>query len=412
MSASVSFLGGYDMDRDAKTALLTSLICMALSSGTAYAANDAAITAGTTVPQGMVYELTGHKQNQTKAKQMPDDKQLQGEDPSPDLRARMHWEAVAKQEPAAAPKDTVVKPQPIIITAQDIRRQQKEARKALRNNKKAQQAGQQWQPQLPPTPGSLPAAGTTGAAADWTPLEKEHTGSTVPSIGREPGQSQPASAPGPALPPQPAALPRQPEPARVPEQSGTMPADRLPQEQLPPVARAAAPQPPEGKSGNRPPQPLQGQPGAQPPMPPQAGSLQPPVAGDGVQPPADKQDGRHHHHRRHVRPYQPGPQQPPRLRRDTPRTVDYGAREPEFAGISNEVYRHIKAGIFAMTMQLSQEPTEHGVYELARILCANDKLTRLQKIDYLIGFGWAINHSRLSDWQKGALIDAVLQAFD
>lgn len=148
-------------------------------------------------------------------------------------------------------------------------------------------------------------------------------------------------------------------------------------------------------------------------MPPQAGSLQPPVSGDGVQPPAAKQDGRHHHHhRRHVRPYPPEPQQPPRLCRDTPRTVNYGAREPEFAGISNEVYRHIKAGIFAMTMQLSQEPTEHGVYELARILCANDKLTRLQKIDYLIGFGWAINHSRLSDWQKGALIDAVLQAFD
>ena len=59
---------------------------------------------------------------------------------------------------------------------------------------------------------------------------------------------------------------------------------------------------------------------------------------------------------------------------------------------------------------LQQECTEHGMYLLARMLNQNTSLTHLQKINYLIGIGYAINHSSLlNDWQKQAFLDAFLQ---
>jgi hypothetical protein len=87
-------------------------------------------------------------------------------------------------------------------------------------------------------------------------------------------------------------------------------------------------------------------------------------------------------------------------------------RPPEYEGISDEVVRHIMAGEFAMRYQLSKDATEPGVYRLTQILVKNEGLSHLQKIEYLMGFGRAINNSNLSEYRKKALIDAVIQSFD
>ena len=70
------------------------------------------------------------------------------------------------------------------------------------------------------------------------------------------------------------------------------------------------------------------------------------------------------------------------------------------------------AGEFAMRYQLARDASEPGLYHITRLLVQNEGLTHLQKIEYLMGFGRAINRSNLSEYQKKALIDAVIQAFD
>lgn len=89
----------------------------------------------------------------------------------------------------------------------------------------------------------------------------------------------------------------------------------------------------------------------------------------------------------------------------------YDEERPEpFRNISEATWKHIKAGILATELMLQQECTEHGMYLLARMLNQNTLLTHLQKINYLIGIGYAINHSSLlNDWQKQAFLDAFLQ---
>ena len=113
---------------------------------------------------------------------------------------------------------------------------------------------------------------------------------------------------------------------------------------------------------------------------------------------------------RYGKPQQP--QQPERtVQQPLPKQIQV-ERPPEYEGISDEVVRHIMAGEYAMRYQLSQDATEPGVYRLTQILNQNTGLSHLQKIEYLMGFGRAINRSNLSEYQKKALIDAVLQAYD
>lgn len=119
-----------------------------------------------------------------------------------------------------------------------------------------------------------------------------------------------------------------------------------------------------------------------------------------VQPPA-------HQDERVARPLPPA--QP--VQQPLPKQVQV-ERPPEYEGISDEVVRHIMAGEYAMRYQLSQDASEPGVYRLTKILNQNTGLTHLQKIEYLMGFGRAINRSNLSEYRKKALIDAVLQAYD
>jgi len=90
--------------------------------------------------------------------------------------------------------------------------------------------------------------------------------------------------------------------------------------------------------------------------------------------------------------------------------VDAMERPEPFRNVSETTWRHIQAGILATQMMLSTECSEHGMYLLAQMLNHNTGLTHLAKIDYLIGIGYAINHSPLlNDWQKNAFLDAFMQ---
>ena len=93
----------------------------------------------------------------------------------------------------------------------------------------------------------------------------------------------------------------------------------------------------------------------------------------------------------------------------------YSAREvipaESLEGISEEVRRHILAGQLAMQVQLRRDPSVTGVQALTRVLRESTKLTRLQKIDFLIGFGRALHQSGLPRQQESLLIKTIAEAF-
>ena len=99
---------------------------------------------------------------------------------------------------------------------------------------------------------------------------------------------------------------------------------------------------------------------------------------------------------------------PPAMRADAQQAEE---RPFEFRNISERGYRHIQAGMFAMQHQLREAELEPATYKLVQLLQENDKLSRLDKIEYVIGICYAINHSSLSNWQKQSLIDLVATHF-
>ena len=80
-------------------------------------------------------------------------------------------------------------------------------------------------------------------------------------------------------------------------------------------------------------------------------------------------------------------------------------------GISDEVRRHILAGQLAMEVQLQRDPSVAGMRAITKILRENTTLTRLQKIDFLIGFGRALHQSGLPRQQEALLIKTIAEAF-
>ena len=81
------------------------------------------------------------------------------------------------------------------------------------------------------------------------------------------------------------------------------------------------------------------------------------------------------------------------------------------AGISDEVRRHILAGQLAMEVQLRRDPSISGMRSITKVLRENTTLTRLQKIDFLIGFGRALHQSGLPRQQEALLIKTIAEAF-
>lgn len=92
---------------------------------------------------------------------------------------------------------------------------------------------------------------------------------------------------------------------------------------------------------------------------------------------------------------------------------DPGAYPPDegLNGISDEVRRHILAGQLAMEVQLQRDPSVAGMRALTQVLRENTTLTRLQKIDFLIGFGRALHRSGLPGQQEALLIKTIADAF-
>lgn len=80
-------------------------------------------------------------------------------------------------------------------------------------------------------------------------------------------------------------------------------------------------------------------------------------------------------------------------------------------GISDEVRRHILAGQLAMEVQLQRDPSIAGMRAITKVLRENTTLTRLQKIDFLIGFGRALHQSGLPRQQEALLIKTIADAF-
>ena len=85
--------------------------------------------------------------------------------------------------------------------------------------------------------------------------------------------------------------------------------------------------------------------------------------------------------------------------------------EADLAGISDEVRRHILAGQLAMEVQLQRDPSVAGMRAITKVLRENTTLTRLQKIDFLIGFGRALHRSGLPRQQEALLIKTIADAF-
>ena len=85
--------------------------------------------------------------------------------------------------------------------------------------------------------------------------------------------------------------------------------------------------------------------------------------------------------------------------------------EADLAGISDEVRRHILAGQLAMEVQLQRDPSVAGMRAITKVLRENTTLTRLQKIDFLIGFGRALHQSGLPRQQEALLIKTIADAF-
>ena len=80
-------------------------------------------------------------------------------------------------------------------------------------------------------------------------------------------------------------------------------------------------------------------------------------------------------------------------------------------GISEEVRRNILTGQMAMAEQLRRDPTVAGMRAIMQMLRDNTKLTRAQKIDFIIGFGRAIHRTQLSYQEQTVLIKALAEAY-
>lgn len=429
-----------DMKEQTRNSVLTAMVCVALSSGTAWAAvpevqvpavQQSAGTGAASLAEASVADVVAKEkakkkagenfssvQPQTQENKVQEQKQRMNpprEDPSV-TAAKLHsmplyWSALKPKE------EQVQKAQPIIITAEDIEAQRKAEKRAAA----AQAAiGAQKKSEMENTPRQQAAQTVAANTAAPKPAAVAGVPAQVPQPAQQHAAQTPRTENVPVVkPPAPAAAPAPVKPAdavpgsqaqtRVPAATGsTGPAAqseyRPPQPQAAEVPRQESPRQeapvpavrqeprrmvqlhPEGLYASRRQRPVADAPGAQ------------------EQQPAYREEKRDLSPQQAVQPTAP-------VQQPLPKQIEV-ERPPEYEGISDEVVRHIMAGEFAMRYQLSKDATEPGVYRLTQILVKNEGLSHLQKIEYLMGFGRAINNSNLSEYRKKALIDAVIQSFD
>ena len=460
-----------DMNAQTRNSLLTAMVCLALSSGTAWAATPelgapaaaaqqqaASLASGS---QGAAYRqsssaalakqpadsavASGREQAasaQPMHKASSDDSRAVAEQAAQLRDMPLRWQAV----PTTKELERAAKPQPVIITADDIKAQRKAERKKLaaesvKGQAQGQASGQvsqasSSQPQPVQQVQSLQASQPQKQPMAAQPLTQQAQPQKQPLQAVQPPKAQPVQSVPSVQPLQTSAL-MQTMPVQQPQHTQSAPQGKVMQtssassrqkvqadsepgplkqalQRLRAQDSAAAARPPrQAASAGRPgtaASPAYGTPKPQPQIKtaedvrPQSVAQQPAQRPYGQQQAAVQQQAAN-------RPEQSAlygqrsqlPQMPKQVQVERP---------PEFANVSDEVVRHILAGEFAMKYQLRQDPTEPGVYKLTQILNQNTGLTHLQKIEYLIGFGRAINRSNLTEWQKSALIKSVIEAFD
>lgn len=422
---------GMDMKVKTGNPLLTAMICVALSSGTAWAAvpelpasafvqqqnKETADYNAAALAQSSAMNVVEEKKAEAKRGGEPDlsggtfvEQPERGQSANDFRHMPLRWQTVKTPKEIQAES----KPQPLIITADDIEKQRKEQKRqeaaaSLRQDKRPQQTAAQTQPlpQEPPVQHQAPAGKPQPEVVP--PQQVQQTAPALPAAAVPSAASvrmgayyQPESVPPKIL------KPVEPQSAEPQKKLAVQPADRTPEN----VPQPLSVQPPAVRREESSPQPAR-QENAVPPST-QASNHLPALEPSGSVPQAGKPQS-------HPFPDMAWADRPaPAVNNNRNRLEDAGnvpgklqvERPPEYDGISDEVVRHILAGEFAMMYQLSHDPTEPGIYKLAKILKDNNGLTHLQKIEYLIGFGRAINKSDLSEWQKLTFIKTVSEAFD
>ena len=437
------------MKGSSKKTMMTAAVLIALSSGTASAA-----TAGTVDAQELFHAnrlVTDHaRQPQMKETAASDsyEASISGQKkpaasppakgtakPAPQRVARLHWDAVDTQLAARSETPaftlTAQKAKPVIITAADVKREAKQAEKEGRaplplvGQKNMQGEGLPHVEVVPQN--EAPRVMPPHPVAPPSPV-KEMPQPPAPQMPAPPamqsGQTAMPHAPQSALP-MPVQMNPVPAPTHVqppmPVSSPIAPAVRPPAPM--PAAPAVQPVAPaagavvaataarDGADAERPPRPRYAQ------MPHEEFTLNPPA--DAPAPPKvpqrfDSLDAPRLQEMQRDRQQaaQPMPEHSVRPAGVPALSVQSQQTQDETLGdISDEVRRHILAGQLAMEIQLKKDPTVAGMRALTQILRENTTLTKLQKIDFLIGFGRALHLSNLPRQQQALLIKTIADSF-
>ena len=307
---------------------------------------------------------------------------------------RLRWESVDARIAARNndPSFTLAtqKAKPVIITAEDVRREEKQAAKEGRPVQELVGDVNMNRPTPPPIPRKASPAGELDTSTEtMSDMPVKETAPNPPVSVQSPPQ-QPAT--GEDTPP---AAPLQTEQAMSAVSAPTAPsADvSLGREQRP--MRPRYPQLPHEQFSLTPPT-ENGVPAKQPDRFDALGSTveQHPLAAPVKDVPPSVEHS--------VRPVGVPEITSPQVVRDN--------RE-DLVGVSDEVRRHILAGQLAMEVQLQRDPSVAGMRAITKVLRENTTLTRLQKIDFLIGFGRALHQSGLPRQQEALLIKTIADAF-
>lgn len=397
------------MKMSSKKTMLTAAVLVTLSSGTAFAA-----TPGTVDSQELFHanRLVTDPANKPAVEEdaAPDryeasisaqkKERVSTTAPAPRTQpiqpARLRWESVDTRIAARNndPSFTLAtqKAKPVIITAEDIRREEKQAAKEGRPVQELVGDVNMNRPAPPPIPRkAAPAEALDTSTETMLDMPVKETAPNPPVPVQSPPQ-QPSTGEIVHTPP---AAPLQNEQAMSAVSAPTAPsADvSLGREQRP--MRSRYPQLPHEQFSLTPPT-ENGVPPKQPDRFDALGSTveQHPLAAPVKDAPPSVEHS--------VRPVGVPEITSPQVVRDN---------GEDLVGVSDEVRRHILAGQLAMEVQLQRDPSVAGMRAITKVLRENTTLTRLQKIDFLIGFGRALHQSGLPRQQEALLIKTIAEAF-
>ena len=402
------------MKMSSKRTMLTAAVLLTLSSGTAYAA-----TPGTVDSQ----ELFHANRLVTDPAQKPAVEENAAPDryeasisaqkkasvaapttaPAPSVKAgqpaRLRWDSVDARL-AARNGDpsfslSAQKPKPVIITAEDIKREEKLAAKEGRPVQELVGDVNMNRPTPPPKPKKLLIPSSerpvmnSPAANSFVPPQTN----VSPASAQQHAMRQDSGVAQPIAPP--------PVMERQAEKTGQN-ASVLPTS--PPVSAPEAEQRPEHPR--------------YPQLPHEEFSLTPPAENGAAAKKPDRFEALGSTNVQHpavspVKDHTPAVEhsvRPDGIPELAPRQIPQNS-EADLAGISDEVRRHILAGQLAMEVQLQRDPSVAGMRAITKVLRENTTLTRLQKIDFLIGFGRALHQSGLPRQQEALLIKTIADAF-